>query len=55
MTLPAMRAKLQMVSLHVTPGFESGVVCCSFHLDSALVEGPLVWVASQREIKLSCP
>lgn len=53
-TVPAVRVKLQMVSSHVTGWFESGVVCCSFHLDSTLVEGPLAWVASQREIKLSC-
>lgn len=34
---------------------QAGIVCCSFHLDSAHVEGPLVWMASQWEIKLSCP
>lgn len=54
-TVPAMRVELQMVSSHVTGCLESGVVCCSFHLDSTLVEGPLVWVESQQEIKLSCP
>lgn len=49
------KRELPMVWLHITGCFKSGIVDCSFHLDSAPVVGPLVWVASQQEIKLSCP
>lgn len=49
------RAKLQMALSPITACLEAGVACCSSHLDSALVEGPLAWVASQQEIKLPCP
>lgn len=49
-----MRRKLPVAWLHIMGSFKSGIVDCSFHLGSALVVGPLVWVASLQEIKLSC-
>lgn len=54
LSVPAMRRKLPVAWLHIMGSFKSGIVDCSIHLGSALVVGPLVWVASLQEIKLSC-